>query len=252
MLRNDYLDAPAASGYLAHQHVERYHFAAQVLQPGMRVLDIASGSGYGSAILTQAGCKVIAADLGRDQLLQARAVHGIQRLVWANALRLPLQDGQLDAVVTFETIEHVVDGRAYLEEMRRVLKPGGLLVCSTPNIDYTAHPVFHLKEYAVEEFYELVEQVFPGAERYVQYYTAQDHQHELDKRRFTGVKRLIIRSPLAPLIRPLYHRFKGRRAAASPAVSRSLKPQPDSPYRVHAWTPGADLIRIMVVTVRKA
>ena len=64
-----------------------------------------------------------------------------------------------DAAVSFETIEHLKDGRSFLEEIYRVLCKGGTLICSTPNIRYTSHPPFHIKEYLPEEFYGLVEQV---------------------------------------------------------------------------------------------
>ena len=253
MLRNDYLDAPTATSYIAQQHIERYRFAAHQLKPGMSVLDIASGTGYGSAILQQAGCDVIAADLGRDQLLQARSAHGIQRLVWANALYLPFRADQLDAVVTFETIEHVVEGRAFLEEMRRVLKPGGVFICSTPNILYTAHPPYHLKEYTIDEFFALVQQVFPGAARYAQYFTQADYEADALHRQLNRFKRLIRVSPLALIFRPLYRMFKHRTQARRIQVSGGSYrvPQAESPYRVRSWEPDTHWVRIMVAVAAK-
>lgn len=167
--------------YLSIQHIERYRFAISKLSPGMRVLDIASGAGYGTAMLLKYGCKVVGADYDETLLENALRLCDYKDFIKADALDLPFDDASFDAVVSFETIEHVEDGRQFLSEMYRVLRPGGIFICSTPNIKYTAHPPFHVKEYEPDEFYNLVEHSFSHIERYGQYFKLVDRAVDLCK-----------------------------------------------------------------------
>ncbi|NLF39601.1 class I SAM-dependent methyltransferase [bacterium] len=171
---DEYHDPVGKSDCLSLTHLERYRFACENLKPGERVLDIACGPGYGSAMLLAHGCNVTGADYDGELVAAAqRAVpHG--RFVAANALALPFDDGSFDAVVSFETIEHVRNGAAFLGEMHRVLRPGGLLLCSTPNIRHTSHPPYHIKEYRVDEFFELVCRAFGNVETHAQYFRVRD------------------------------------------------------------------------------
>jgi len=188
------------SDYLSIQHIERYRFAASVLPPGSRVLDIASGSGYGTAMLVRHGCWVVGADYDEVPLTFANKLWKHARFIRANALRLPFSDNSFDAVVTFETIEHVVEGHEFLQEMRRVLRPGGVLICSTPNIRYTFHPAFHVKEYGAGEFFDLVEQVFPTAERYAQYFRPIDRFRDLYARNLLPTPVMFLRRAAGKLL----------------------------------------------------
>ncbi len=164
----DHHDPLGRRDYLSVEHLERYRFACRNLEPGARVLDLACGAGYGTAMLAVHGCSAVGADCDPDTVAIARGSFPTGEFECADARNLPFADGSFDAVVTFETIEHVVDGEAYLREMKRVLRPGGRLLCSTPNIAYTAHPVFHVHEYRPAEFFALVETVFgyPGIGSY--------------------------------------------------------------------------------------
>ncbi|MDH3327718.1 MAG: class I SAM-dependent methyltransferase [Desulfobulbaceae bacterium] len=160
--------------YLSIQHMERYRFAVSKLSPGMRVLDIACGAGYGTELLRKHGCEVVGADNDSNVLKTARRIWSENCFIEADALKLPFDSASNDAVVSFETIEHVKPGQQFLSEMYRVLRPGGLFICSTPNIRYTAHPPFHINEYKPGEFYALVQQKFNSAELYGQYFKFSD------------------------------------------------------------------------------
>jgi 2-polyprenyl-3-methyl-5-hydroxy-6-metoxy-1,4-benzoquinol methylase len=101
------------------------------LPPGARVLDAPCG---GSAALTLAmieqGFSAVGADL--DHEAETRLGKVFERVNLDG--RLPWQDQSFDAVFTTEGIEHLENHFSFLREMRRILKPGGVLVLTTPNI----------------------------------------------------------------------------------------------------------------------
>ena len=105
------------------EHVARYRFARERVRG--RILDVACGTGYGTAMLGAVGL-----DLSLEALRYARR-HPAP-YVAADAAVLPF--GRVfDAVVSFETIEHVADAGRFVSECARVLKPGGVFLVSTPN-----------------------------------------------------------------------------------------------------------------------
>ena len=107
-------------------------FRRHVGGPGRRVLDVGCRAGA----LTRAyleGNEVVGLDVDRDALDEAREL-GIQT-VWADAQRgLPFADRSFDVVVAGEVLEHLASPRAFLDEALRVLRPGGTLVGSIPNV----------------------------------------------------------------------------------------------------------------------
>lgn len=167
-----------ASPWLRNQHLARYRWAAEVAM-GRRVLDLACGSGYGSALLLAAGARsVVSADLSAEAFLEAeRARTGENgprlRAVRADAARLPFRDGVFDLYVSFETIEHVAADARVVAEARRVLAPDGLFLCSTPErevispgrslADRPDNP-YHVREYARGEFEALLRPAFSEIE----------------------------------------------------------------------------------------
>ncbi|MDX6555408.1 MAG: hypothetical protein QOD86_1603 [Miltoncostaeaceae bacterium] len=136
------------------EHVSRYLWAAPLAE-GRRVLDAACGTGYGSAILAGAGAaSVTAVDRSEEALRWARlaAKEGV-RHERADLAALPFEDGAFDLVVCFEAIEHVDDQDRVLDELVRVLAPGGVLAISSPNRDvYMPGNPYHTSEYLPDEF----------------------------------------------------------------------------------------------------
>lgn len=245
--------------YLSIEHVERYRFALSVLRPG-RVLDVASGCGYGTAMLAARGFEAVGVDVDAPSVAAARRRHRHGRFVAADGLRLPFADDSFDAVVSFETLEHVTDGKAFLEELRRVLRPGGTLVCSTPNLLFTAHPPGHLVEYRPEGFFALVDRVFGASVRYGQYFRRRDRWRDLYHWHVRGpLVRVVDRLGLRPWVRPLVRMVRGvRRRGGRPAAATGKAGDPvrallegagDPVHAVRAVT-GGPRLRIMVAVAR--
>jgi ubiquinone/menaquinone biosynthesis C-methylase UbiE len=152
------------------QHVEdlaRYRFAAQFVA-GCRVLDVACGTGYGSSLLSAEGKarQVIGVDASIEALESATRFRmpGRVEFVLAKAESLPFRDREFDAVVSMETFEHLAHPAGFLRELRRVLRPGGAAVVSTPlnNSPGRLRPQnrYHMREYSAEEFAGLLQAVF--------------------------------------------------------------------------------------------
>lgn len=111
-------------------------FAAR-LPASARVLDLACGEGYGAAVLAARGHSVIGVDLEAPVLQKAATQYRAAAFAAGDALRLPFGDGTFDAIGALQVIEHLPDAFTdpLLEEIARVLKPGGTLYVTTPNID---------------------------------------------------------------------------------------------------------------------
>jgi len=159
---------------LFNEHFARYRFAAQFVKAagnearaGAAVLDAGCGSGYGTAELS--GAVVIGSDISAEAVRHARERYGTGRLfLQAACENLPLPDSFFDFVVAFEVIEHLDRWQELLSEAKRVLKPSGILLVSTPNRDYyaesrgTAGPnPFHRHEFDYKEFQTALGDVFP-------------------------------------------------------------------------------------------
>ncbi len=86
-----------------------------------------------------------------------------------NGESIPLKDGSIDVVVSYETIEHIKDYVKFMEEVKRVLKPDGLLLLSTPNdIEYAEGNHYHLHEFEYTELRKLISTYFKYHKDYFQ------------------------------------------------------------------------------------
>jgi SAM-dependent methyltransferase len=145
------------------EHIYRYRFATKFAR-GKVVLDIACGEGYGSAALKRAGAaKVIGVDVSAEACAHARSKYDIETRV-GDAEAIPLDDASVNLVVSFETIEHVGKPARFLDEIKRVFWPNGVVVISTPNRDsyhrITPDNPYHCSELALREFAELCNERF--------------------------------------------------------------------------------------------
>jgi ubiquinone/menaquinone biosynthesis C-methylase UbiE len=127
-------DAIAFAGH--EVHVCRYREARTLLRwlgsdlRGLRVLDVAGGDGYWASRARAAGARAVCVDIAGAKLARGSTLTGPPALVLGDALSLPFADGSFDRVMSICAIEHFDDGARALDEMARVLAPGGELVMS--------------------------------------------------------------------------------------------------------------------------
>lgn len=157
---------PSVSGIIQLEHIHRYLMAKQLARD-RDVLDIASGEGYGSAMLAKVARHVIGVDNSESVIVHARKTYIEDNLEYrlGSCESIPLADSSIDLVVSFETIEHHDQHQAMMREIRRVLRPGGVLMISSPDkYEYSVvtqyRNPYHVKELYREEFETLLSDYF--------------------------------------------------------------------------------------------
>ena len=148
---------------LFRAHEERYVFAGKFVKD-KAVLDVACGAGIGTHYLLTAGARCCTGlDIDDPSICYARAMYKGCEFSQCDATNLCVPDNSMDVVVSFETIEHLKDHLKFLSECNRVLKPGGVLICSTPNHTisrWARENIYHLHEFTVAEFTRALETIF--------------------------------------------------------------------------------------------
>ncbi len=129
---------------------------------GRDVLEAGSGEGYGAAMLAAVARSVTCVDYDQSAVDHTRRTYPDLVVHRANLIDLPLPDSSVDVVVNFQVIEHLWDQARFIDECRRVLRPGGELFISTPNRitfspgrDTPLNP-FHTRELDPAELTELL------------------------------------------------------------------------------------------------
>jgi len=158
---------PGQGGFqIACEHIHRYLFALR-WAGGKQVLDLACGSGYGSALLAQHARHVWAIDLDENTILGASKDWGGANVSYirGDAAQLPFRSGSMDLVVAMEALEHIKDQEKLVWEISRVCCASGVALISTPNravYSDTRQYVnpFHVKELYLDEFCNLLKQHF--------------------------------------------------------------------------------------------
>lgn len=116
----------------------RYRFASEFCQ-GKDVLEVACGAALGLGYLAQVARRVAGGDIDDQNLLYAKKQYEgktnieIKKL---DAHQLPYEAETFDVVILFETIYYLVQPEKFLEESRRILRPGGILIVSTVNCNW--------------------------------------------------------------------------------------------------------------------
>jgi 2-polyprenyl-3-methyl-5-hydroxy-6-metoxy-1,4-benzoquinol methylase len=146
------------------EHIARYYFATPYIQG--RVLDIACGTGYGCHMVAKDRkreiTEIVGVDIDKETLFYANREYNHQKVTYmqGDAIdpSLPEQLGMFDTILSFETIEHVEDDQVFIENLYKMLKPGGTLVLSSPFGRGRGKPTsepFHVHQLTPEEFEQL-------------------------------------------------------------------------------------------------
>lgn len=160
---------------MRYQHQARFAFVSKDAF-GLTIADVACGDGSGAREMLARGARRVdcfdisstAIAVTRQRLADAHSICCI-----ADAGSLPVRDATYDRLVSLETIEHLADDEAFLDEVVRVVKPGGSFICSTPNRDLLDPGTsicdqpfnrFHVREYCVEELRALLASRFSSIE----------------------------------------------------------------------------------------
>lgn len=161
------------------EHFHRYSAVAEYMRNKI-VLDAACGTGYGSGILSQYASKVFGIDISEDAVKYANENYSQNNttFIQANISELPFKDETFDVVVSFETIEHVITEMQdeFLKEIKRVLKPTGVLIMSTPNKKLFTDErglltKFHFREFYKREFLDFLGRDFKNIKIYHQFFS---------------------------------------------------------------------------------
>jgi SAM-dependent methyltransferase len=164
----------AGDYFIFLEHLATYNFARQYTV-GKDVFDFGCGTGYGTCNLSEVARSIVGADISAEAIdaarrefldekarahLDYRVIEPIERAP------LPFEENTFDTVLSFQVIEHVHDVDRYLREVRRVLRPGGVFVCATPDRRTRLFPRqlpfnrFHLREWEPQAFEKLLDEVF--------------------------------------------------------------------------------------------
>ena len=172
-------DVDASDNYIYQRSLLAYHEAAKIVSGD--ILEIGTGSGYGIKIISPKADRYVTIDKFDNEQVQTM-VKTYSNVSFTKMEVPPLNgipDNSFDFVITFQVIEHIEDDKAFVSEIHRVLKKGGKLIVSTPNIKMTlTRNPWHIREYTTGELDSLLKVKFPsvikngvfGNEKVFEYY----------------------------------------------------------------------------------
>jgi ubiquinone/menaquinone biosynthesis C-methylase UbiE len=152
--------------YRNFEHLHRYALAQEYVK-GKVILDIASGEGYGTYLLSQVAKMAYGVDISEEAVIHAQKKYKNNNNIeyqLGSVTNIPFEDNKFDAVVSFETIEHLAEQELMLSEIKRVLKDDGILILSSPDREIYAsragNNIYHIKELTLKELLELIKPRF--------------------------------------------------------------------------------------------
>jgi arylsulfatase A-like enzyme/glycosyltransferase involved in cell wall biosynthesis/2-polyprenyl-3-methyl-5-hydroxy-6-metoxy-1,4-benzoquinol methylase/peptidoglycan hydrolase CwlO-like protein len=162
-----FVDPEISGAEIHYEHLHRYAFAAQFVK-GKKVLDFASGEGYGSYMLSKEAELVIGVEIDEKTVKHASSSYIRDNLefIQGSILKVPIEGEKMfDAIICFEAIEHVEEHEELMKEVKRLLRDDGIFIVSSPNKkvytdDPDYHNPFHPKELYFDEFKKLLNNYF--------------------------------------------------------------------------------------------
>ncbi len=126
--------------------------------------DIGCADGYGTQFLANYTKTTVGVDYSEATIADARKKHADKKnlsFVSGKVPPIPLESESKEVVSAFQFIEHIAERKAFMQDVKRVLQPGGIFLCTTPNIKMSiARNPFHVHEYTFEEMHKEASEVF--------------------------------------------------------------------------------------------
>lgn len=206
------------------RHLFAYEHVSRIIPAGLRWLEIGFGEGYGTSLLASRAGEIVGLDTNADAVAHASRKYEKDNcsFVLYNGSGLPFEPESFDVVASFQVIEHIEDDGQFLADIKRVLKPSGQLVLTTPNRSYRLKPGqkpwnrFHVREYYPHELEALLNSVFSvvticgvkgkGDAQEVELNAVKRGFHDLDRFNI----RHLIPSSVKPALARLARRLTGR------------------------------------------
>ena len=145
------------------QHQKAYFFCLEYVA-GKSVLELGSGSGFGSRLLAAKAKAVLAVDSDCRALTQAQKKfhHPNLSFVCKDIMSFK-SDSKFDVIIALQTLEHLPDPSLFLKKANILLEDRGVLIISTPNtLNSSPYPnPYHLREYTPSELKDLISESFP-------------------------------------------------------------------------------------------
>lgn len=148
----------SSDNFVFQRSILAYYEAAKRIQEGASVIELGTGSGYGIEIIAPRASKLLTLDKHFIDISPLQEKYPNVEFQTANAPDFSnIPSDSFDYFITFQVIEHIQNDVKLVEEMHRVLKPGGKLILTTPNIkmSLTRNP-WHIREYTVKELETLL------------------------------------------------------------------------------------------------
>ncbi len=164
------------------EHIHRYNEALKLIRDNDSVMDIACGTGFGTDMIAKATRgQVIGGDIASEAITECTDRWQLANLSFRvlDGTKLSFPDNYFDKIVSFETLEHTGQYRGMAAEFARVIKPGGLLILSTPNREVSSpdgiiRNPFHIQEFTTDELREILSGNFSNVDLSGQRYSRYD------------------------------------------------------------------------------
>ncbi|HYC21212.1 MAG TPA: methyltransferase domain-containing protein [Candidatus Bathyarchaeia archaeon] len=179
------------------RHLAAYHLV-EPLVAGKTILEAGCGEGYGAHLLARSARRVLAIDYDEPALELARRRHRAPNLEYraVNLLELARHSpGEFDAVTNFQVLEHLADPAPFLRAAAACLRPGGVLILTTPNrLASVSENPYHVHEYEAAELAGVLARFFGRVE--VRGIVGSERVYAFERARGAQAQRILRLDPL--------------------------------------------------------